>query len=121
MSVNGISKPNFIVGYTRILTRAWSSEDFCKRLESDPQSVLSENGLETPENAFIEVVRSRDAEPDLNLQISMWRHGDATGKYILYVPYLPQMDMPDLNDEDLGDLAGGAAGCCCSPCCCQSE
>ncbi|WP_405883165.1 hypothetical protein OG762_34185 [Streptomyces sp. NBC_01136] len=119
--MNGIETPDFIVGYTRILTQAWSSEDFCERLASHPRQVLADNGLEIPRNTVVRIVRSSDAEPDLQAQIEMWQQGAVTGKYILHVPYLPQMDVSDLSDEELGDLAGGAAGCCCSPCCCQSE
>lgn len=113
--MNGIETPDFIVGYTRILTQAWSSEDFCERLASHPRQVLADNGLEIPRNTVVRIVRSSDAEPDLQAQIEMWQQGAVTGKYILHVPYLPQMDVSDLSDEELGDLAGGAAGCCCSP------
>lgn len=94
---------------------------FCERLASHPRQVLADNGLEIPRNTVVRIVRSSDAEPDLQAQIEMWQQGAVTGKYILHVPYLPQMDVSDLSDEELGDLAGGAAGCCCSPCCCQSE
>jgi hypothetical protein len=113
-------KAAFIFGYTRILTQAWSSEEFSRRLETDPQVVLAENGLPITPGARVEIIRSRDADPDLDTQVHLWDRGSVTGRYVLYVPHLPQVDTRELDDDELGDLAGGVSGYCCTPCCCQS-
>lgn len=111
----------FVNGYTRILTAAWSSEEFSRRLDTDPAAVLAENGLEVPSGARVDVIRARDGGPDLSAQIQLWGTGRRSGHYVLYVPALPQLDDLDLMDEELGSLAGGDGGSyCCNPCCCQS-
>jgi hypothetical protein len=112
----------FIQAYTRLLTQVWSSEEFSRRLAEGPRSVLSECGLRVPAEAELEIVRedSADAEADLALQVELWSRGFSTGSFVLYVPHLPQMDVREFSDADLGDLAGGVNTCCCSPCCCQA-
>lgn len=112
----------FVNGYTKILTAAWSSEEFSLRLETDPVSVLVENGLAVEADAHVEIVRSRDGDPDLRAQLHLWEVGRQWGHYVLYVPDLPQLEVRDLGDEELDGLAGGGGGgsYCCSPCCCQA-
>lgn len=111
----------FVNSYTKILTGAWSSEEFSLRLENDPVSVLADNGLTVEEGARVDIIRVRDSEPDLRTQTQLWEIGRQSGRYVLYVPNLPQLDVRDLADEELDGLAGGAGGSyCCNPCCCQS-
>jgi len=112
------SKAAFISGYTRVLTRAWSDDDFARRLRAQPQAVLAENGLPTGAGTVVEIVRSRDADPDLEAQIALWDTGAATGRYVLYVPDMPQVETRELSEADLEAVAGGAdTCCCCCPCC----
>lgn len=107
----------FIDAYTRVLSQAWSSEEFSERLVREPGVVLRENGFEVPVDAEIEIVRSRDADPDLEAQITLWRNGFDSGRFVLYVPDMPQIGMRELSDEDLESVAGGADTCsCCCPC-----
>lgn len=113
-------KSRFIRGYTKTLTQSWSSDEFFRQLESDPRDVLASMGLDTAPGSVIEVVRSRTEAPDLDKQLSAWAEGLDTGHFVLYVPDLPQLELRDLDEEDLGDLAGGVPSFCCSPCCCQS-
>ncbi|MER6084747.1 hypothetical protein [Streptomyces sp. NPDC001833] len=117
-----LDKSQFVSAYARILTQAWSSDAFSRRLDADPRTVLAENGLETSPQAVVEIARPKDGNgPNLDAQISLWADGLRTGRFRLFVPYLPQMNITDLNDEDLGDLAGGTGNLCCSPCCCQVD
>jgi hypothetical protein len=112
------SKATFISAYTRVLTQAWSSDEFAHRLVRDPRAVLHENGLVTPVGAQVEIVRSRDADPDLEAQITLWDNGAASGRYVLYVPDMPQIETRELSEEDLDAVAGGGdTCCCCCPCC----
>lgn len=78
-------KARFINGYTRILTQAWSSAEFERRLVADPRAVLAENGLTTPAGAGVEIMRL-SADPDLDAQITLWEDGAITGYYVLHVP-----------------------------------
>ncbi|MFG2480746.1 hypothetical protein [Streptomyces fagopyri] len=110
----------FINCYTRLLTQVWSSEEYSRRLDDDPGSVVAEAGLVTIPDATLEIVRDGIAESDLGLQIDLWNQGFGTGNFILHVPHLPRMDVHELSEADLGDLAGGVNTCCCSPCCCQA-
>jgi hypothetical protein len=118
--VRPLKSDEFIDCYTRLLTQVWSSEEFSRRLDDDPGSVLSETGLETSPSATLEIVRDGVADADLGRQIDLWSQGFSTGRFVLHVPRLPQLDVRELSDADLGDLAGGASTCCCSPCCCQA-
>jgi hypothetical protein len=108
--MDAVSKPAFVAGYTRILAQTWSSAEYSERLESDPRVVLAESGLATPADAQIEIIRSGDADPHLDVQIALWNAGSVTGRYVLHVPYLAQIDLTQISDEELGDLAGGVAG-----------
>ncbi|WP_369221623.1 hypothetical protein AB5J52_07365 [Streptomyces sp. R39] len=65
-------------------------------------------------------MRDAVADADLGLQIDLWRQGYSTGRFVLHVPRLPRMDLRELSDADLGDLAGGSSTCCCGPCCCRA-
>ncbi|MET9634293.1 hypothetical protein ABZX92_43250 [Lentzea sp. NPDC006480] len=111
------ARVTFVAAYSRVLSHAWSSDEFTERLLDQPKQVLNENGLETPADAAVEIVRARDSDPDLATQIALWESGFATGRFVLYVPDMPQINTQDLWDSDLDSMAGGAgACCCCSPC-----
>ncbi|NKE61451.1 hypothetical protein FXN61_33700 [Lentzea sp. PSKA42] len=111
------AKATFISAYTRVLSQAWSSDEFTERLAREPRVVLGENGLDTPADAEVEIIRSRDADPDLEAQITLWGNGFSSGRYVLYVPDMPQIDTRELSEEDLDAVAGGAdTCCCCCPC-----
>ncbi|MEU0786679.1 hypothetical protein ABZ341_34550 [Streptomyces sp. NPDC006173] len=115
-----IGRTEFVSAYTRVLTRAWGSTEFVDSLHADPNMVLAQNGLPLPDDAQIKIVTSEDVGPDLSVKLALWNRGFSSGSFVLYVPSLPRMDVVDLSDEDLGDLAGGVEGCCCSPNCLHS-
>jgi glutaminase len=81
----------FASRYANVLTQAWASEEFAHRLESRPQAVLAAHGLPTVAGAHVTIVRTLDADPSLETQIALWERGQATGEYVLYVPYTPPM------------------------------
>jgi hypothetical protein len=113
-----MDRQEFVKSYTKILTSAWSDEDFSRRLNEDPAAVLNENGLEVPAGATVEIVSSTGGEGDLDDQVKIWEEGLASGSLKLYVPEMPQVEPGELSDAELEGVAGGTDYCCCcSPCC----
>ncbi|WP_406277926.1 hypothetical protein [Embleya sp. NBC_00896] len=116
----------FVRSYTKVLTAAWSDDEYAARLESDPRAALAEHGLELPAGAHVRIVRNVGGEPDLEAQVALWESGTVTGEYDLRVPNSPQIEMRELSEADLESVAGGVDAprddttycCCCSPCCC---
>jgi hypothetical protein len=121
MALNAQERAEFVNSYTRVLITAWSSEDFSNRLGQDPKAAVAEAGLVIPEGATVEIVRNvTDGSPEASLdsQVQLWETGIASGRYVLYVPETPQIDMAELSEGDLDAVAAGiTVGCCCTPCC----
>jgi hypothetical protein len=124
MALNPQERAEFVNTYTRVLITAWSSEDFSNRLGQDPKAALAEAGLAVPEGAQVDIVRSvteGSPEASLDSQVQLWETGIATGRYVLYVPETPQIDMAELSEGDLDAVAAGLViACCCTPCCCST-
>lgn len=121
MALNPQERAEFVNTYTRVLITAWSSEDFSNRLAQDPKAALAEAGLAIPADAEVDIVRTVADSPEASLdsQVQLWETGIATGRYVLYVPETPQIDMAELSEGDLDAVAAGlVVACCCSPCCC---
>lgn len=133
MTITEEQKNTFIDAYTKALVTSWSSEEYAEKLESDPRAAFSEVGLELPADARIEVVRnlgSSTADEDsatadgeseggsLDLQVSLYEKGLATGHYEFHMPETPQVDTTELGIDELADVAAGGVYCCCCPCCC---
>lgn len=112
-------KREFVSAYTKLLTTAWSDEDFAQLLERDPKQASRDCGLEVPDDADMIVVReSQESEPNLDVQIEAWEKGRELGLYELHVPTAPQLDEQELSEGDLMAVSGGDVYCCCCPCCC---
>lgn len=113
-------KTEFVSAYTKLLTTAWSDEEFAQLLARDPKQASRDCGLEVPNDAEMVVVRDpqQDAEPNLDLQIESWEKGHELGLYELHVPDAPQLDSQELSEGDLMAVSGGDTYCCCCPCCC---
>jgi glutaminase len=109
----------FVYGYTNVLTQAWASDEFVQRLESQPEAVVASLGLPTVAGARVTIVRTHDAEPDLDAQVALWERGHTTGQYVLYVPHTPQINATELSDSDLESVTAEGGACCCNPCCCE--
>jgi hypothetical protein len=108
----------FVSAYTKVLTAAWSSDDYVAQLERNPRSALAEQGLELPADATVRIVREVGGDPDLEAQVSLWGAGKSTGVYELRVPSSPQIEDRELSEADLEAVSGGDSYCCCcSPCC----
>jgi len=121
MALNAQERAEFVNSYTRVLITAWSSEDFSNRLAQDPKGALTEAGLTIPANAQVEIIRSvteSSPEASLDSQVQLWETGIASGRFVLYVPETPQIDMAELSEGDLDAVAAGlTVACCCTPCC----
>lgn len=105
--MHSIEPDEFANLYTRVLTRVWSSEEFCRRFHDDPRVVLAENGLEIPVDSVLEIVPGGVASGDLALQVALWLQGFDTGRFALHVPLAPHREFGELDEAELGDLAGG--------------
>lgn len=105
--VHTIKPDEFADLYTRVLTRVWSNEEFCRRFQDDPRVVLAENGLEIPADSELEIIPGEAAFSDLALQLDLWRQGFDTGRFALHVPLAHQWEAEELDEAELGDLAGG--------------
>jgi hypothetical protein len=116
-TMDSAARSEFVASYTKLLTNAWSDEDFATRLKSDPKSVLGEVGLEVPDTATV-AIRSEGGEGTLDDQVAIWEEGETTGTYVLYVPDVPKVETTELSEAELAGVAGGTDYCCCcSPCC----
>ena len=110
-------RSQFVGGYTKLLTNAWSDEAFMQRVKSDPKAVLDEVGLSVPAGATVDI-RNTQGEGSLDEQVRLWEEGQKSGKITLYVPDVPQIDTSELSESELEGVAGGGTYCCCcSPCC----
>jgi glutaminase len=96
----------FASRYANVLAQAWSSEEFLRHLQSRPQTVLAALGLPTAVGSHISIVRTLDANPNLDAQIALWERGQATGEYVLFVPYTPPMRNAEPSDADRDGTLG---------------
>ena len=112
------ARSQFVGNYTKLLTHAWSDEDFAGRLRSEPKQVLDEVGFTVPSSASVEILDSQ-GEGSLDKQVALWEQGIASGEIKLYVPKVPQVETAELSESELEGVAGGDTTycCCCSPCC----
>jgi hypothetical protein len=115
-------RAEFVNAYTRALITAWSSEAYAARLDTDARGALAEAGLQIPADAEIVIQRSvpsgQPHEGNLEVQVELWEVGLATGRYEFHIPETPQIDMAELSEGDLSDVAAGGTSCCCPCSCC---
>ena len=121
MALDPRKRAEFVNAYTRALITAWSSEAYAAKLGTDPRAALAEAGLQVPANAEIVIVRTVPEghhEGNLDVQVELWETGLRTGRYEFHIPETPQIDMAELSEGDLADVAAGGTSCCCPCCCC---
>ncbi|MEV8566875.1 hypothetical protein AB0436_15130 [Streptomyces sp. NPDC051322] len=121
MALDPRARAEFVNGYTRALITAWSSETFAAKLGTDPRTALAEAGLTLPDDAEIIVVRTvpeGQQDGNLEVQVGLYETGLATGRYEFHIPETPQIDMAELSEGDLADVAAGGTSCCCPCSCC---
>ena len=120
------ARTEFVSGFTRLLTKAWSDDNYSGTLESNPKQAAAEAGLTVPANAQVLIIRDfageapGDDTEKMDAQITLWETGKQTGIYELHVPRTPQVDTAELSESELEGVAGGIFACCCCPCCCCS-
>lgn len=76
--------PETQAGWRSIVARAWSDEDFKKRLIDDPNAVLTEAGLPVPRGVNFVVVENEaqrvhlvlPVKPGGDVSVSQWSEGD---------------------------------------------
>ena len=88
------------LGWSQVVARAWSDEDFMQRLLSDPRAVLAEHDLEVPPDTEVEVVLGTEVKVD------------DTGMVRRFI--LPANPPPDLFEEEL--VGDAFAYCYCGGC-----
>jgi hypothetical protein len=112
-------REEFTRAWGSILQKAWGDEDYKARLQENPVPVLRDGGVDVPDDAEVEIqTPPQDAEPNLDEQIRLFEEGRSTGRYLLYVPELGQLQATEISDDQ---LEGVSAGACCSSilsCCC---
>ena len=77
-------------GYAKVVAKAWSDDTYKEGLLRDPRAVLAEAGLEVPSSVELAVVE------------------DSADKRYLVLP--PKPKEGEINEETLGDAAGGICG-----------
>jgi len=82
--------------YAKIVAKAWSDEDFHKRLVNDPEKTLRDEGWKIDSRIKVKIAENSD-----------------THTLTLGLPSKPQ----GLSDEQLRDRAEGSACCTGAPCC----
>ncbi len=80
----------FTRAYTKIVAKAWSDAEFKKRLLSDPNAVLKENGIEIPQGVQFKVMEDTNQ--------------------LVHLVLPPPPDEIDI--EELGKVAGGGKKMC---------
>lgn len=115
-------RAEFVNSFTKLLTKAWSDDQFAAKLDNNPKEAAAEVGLTVPAQGEVVIVRdfegeySDDHNARIDAQIALWETGKDTGRYELHVPRTPQIDTAELSESELEGVAGGY--CCCCPCCC---
>ncbi len=116
--MNRQERSQFVAGYSKALTKAWSDASYKAKLSSDPIGALKEAGLNIPAGVKVNVIHKVAGQGTLEDQIKLWEQGVAKGSVDLYMPDQPQMGAGELSDQQLEAVAGGADCCCtCTPCC----
>ena len=115
--MDAAERSQFVGGYTKLLTNAWSDEAYMQRVKSDPLQVLDEVGLKVPAGTKV-TIKDSAGEGNLDEQVNLWEQGLKSGDITLYVPQVPQIETAELSEGELAGVAGGDSYCCCcSPCC----
>jgi len=114
-------RAEFVNAYTRALITAWSSEAYAAKLSTDARGALADAGLQISPDAEIVITRtvpSGEQDGNLEVQVALWETGLKTGRFEFHIPEAPQVDMAELSEGDLADVAAGGNYCCCPCSCC---
>ena len=125
------NKEEFVKNYSRVTALTWANEEYLKHLMAEPKTVLAEAGIQTRDDARINVITIEAAKTgggSLDGQVERWMHGEQTGVYDFVLSLKPEGWEPGnvaLSEMQLDGVAGGAQAeaisvscCCCTPCTC---
>jgi hypothetical protein len=121
MALSAEARAEFVNAYTRVLITGWSSEQYDRKLDTNPREALAEAGLELPAAAEVVVVRTAPSDDaSLDTQVELYELGMATGRFEFHVTGAPQVDMAELIEGDLEYVAAAdnTVTCSCTPCTC---
>jgi hypothetical protein len=110
-------RKDFIAGYTKLLTAAWSADDFnafIATVNADPAGVIGGYGLPMPTAGSIEILSQTDGGESLDQAVELWEKGLNGGSYTIYI-----IHDDDIESVNLAEISGAGTYCCsCCPCCC---
>lgn len=122
--LDSAQRKEFIAGYSKLLTAAWSAGDFnafIANLTADPAKGLAEYGLTVNSGANVEIKTKKDGSEGLDAAVELWETGVNGGTYTIYIIHDDDLDP---NRLDLAVVSGaGEQGsshtycCSCCPCC----
>jgi hypothetical protein len=121
MALSADARADFVNAYTRVLITGWSSEEYDRKLSTDPRAALAEAGLELPAGAEVVVVRTApSAEASIDTQIELYERGLATGRFEFHLTGAPSVELAELIEGDLEYVAAASntVSCSCTPCTC---
>ncbi len=81
--------------WPRVVAQSWSDAEYKSRVLNDPRQVLTEAGVNVPD--------------DIELSVS----DGGQSKVYLVIPEMPEQTDAQIDDESLESLSGGARGICC--------
>jgi hypothetical protein len=109
-------RKDFIAGYTKLLTAAWSADDFdafIATVTADPAGVIGGYGLPMPAAGSIEIRTQGDGDESLDQAVELWELGLNGGTYTIYI-----IHDDDIESVNLAEISGAGTYCCsCCPCC----
>jgi hypothetical protein len=115
-NLNSEQRTDFIGGYTKLLTAAWSADDFdvfVSSLSADASATLAAYGMPMPIEAAIEIRTQGDGGESLDQAVELWEQGINGGSYTIYV-----IHDDDIESVNLEEVSGAGTYCCsCCPCC----
>jgi hypothetical protein len=122
--LDAAQRKEFIAGYSKLLTAAWSASDFnafIANITADPATALADFGLTVTSGASVEIKTAADGSEGLDQAVELWEAGVNGGVYTLYVIHDDHLSVDPL---DLTAVTGAGSSCsshsyCCSccPCC----
>ena len=120
--LDAAQRKEFIAGYSKLLTAAWSAGDFdafIANLTADPAKALADYGLTVNSVAAVEIKTKKDGSEGLDAAVELWEAGVNGGTYTLYIIHDDDLDP---NRLDLAQVSGAGNSshtycCSCCPCC----
>jgi hypothetical protein len=120
--LDAAQRKEFIAGYSKLLTAAWSASDFgafIANITADPATALAGYGLTVGSGASIVIKTAADGSEGLDQAVELWEAGVNGGVYTLYIIHDDDLSIDRL---DLTAVTGAGSSshtycCSCCPCC----